>query len=423
MSEYTSTREGFQRAMEWSLIGQPEDTKQYVEATTVPTFYQVMNGQRIAYDDYVKGIVQWRTGGTLHEAVINGYDDIVKLFLNNGDILDEINTGDYYERTALQWAVENERVVVTELLINKGASAFAPNITTTAALERVRGGCHKDIMNHMCKELKDKSNNKTSEALIWAVENNEFDVAIQLVHCTMWRHRGDESDVGSPILSWGTLLQYAVEARDRDLEQQVLSRKMLLNATDGPDRMSPLAYAARGGLDAVVQLLLRQESIIVDILDKWEQTPLIHAAIKGQEAILSQLIDKGADINTIDREFNTPLMYAVETGHEGVVQQLLSYDHIDVDVRNITDCTALMKAAGRGNEEVVKQLLHKRARVEQRDVDQAHAHGHKNVEELLEGQLKLQPHSTPQLELKQIRDQMEQLERVHLRRSRMLEAA
>ncbi|KAK7983498.1 SEP domain-containing protein [Apiospora arundinis] len=86
MSEYTSTREGFQRAMEWSLTGRPEDTKQYVEATTVPTFYQVMNGQRIAYDDYVKGIVQWR-------GKVTDYKPIVHEFLRDADQLAARMTG------------------------------------------------------------------------------------------------------------------------------------------------------------------------------------------------------------------------------------------------------------------------------------------------------------------------------------------
>ena len=60
MSEYTSTRHGFERAMEWSLTGPPKDAKLYAESTAVPTFYHVMNGQHIAYDAYVEGIATWR---------------------------------------------------------------------------------------------------------------------------------------------------------------------------------------------------------------------------------------------------------------------------------------------------------------------------------------------------------------------------
>ena len=60
MSEYTSTREGFQRAMKWSLTGPPEEAVKYAEATVIPTFYQVNNGKRIPYDDYVKHIAELR---------------------------------------------------------------------------------------------------------------------------------------------------------------------------------------------------------------------------------------------------------------------------------------------------------------------------------------------------------------------------
>jgi hypothetical protein len=60
MSEYTATKPGFQKAMEWSLTGPPAETKAYVEATVLPTFCHVMNGERLEYDAYVKGIEEWR---------------------------------------------------------------------------------------------------------------------------------------------------------------------------------------------------------------------------------------------------------------------------------------------------------------------------------------------------------------------------
>ncbi|KAF2490249.1 hypothetical protein BU16DRAFT_530781 [Lophium mytilinum] len=86
MSEYTSTREGFQRAMKWSLTGPPEEAKLYAEGTATPTFYQVMNGQRIEYDDYVKGITEWR-------AKISAYEPMVDEFLRDGDQLAARMTG------------------------------------------------------------------------------------------------------------------------------------------------------------------------------------------------------------------------------------------------------------------------------------------------------------------------------------------
>ncbi|PQE22393.1 mitochondrial substrate carrier protein [Rutstroemia sp. NJR-2017a WRK4] len=80
MSEFTSTLEGFQRAMEWSLTGPPEDSKLYAEATSLPTFYHIMNGQRSSYDDFIKGIVEWR-------GKISEYKPVVHEFLRDGDQL------------------------------------------------------------------------------------------------------------------------------------------------------------------------------------------------------------------------------------------------------------------------------------------------------------------------------------------------
>ncbi|TEY84200.1 hypothetical protein BOTCAL_0019g00240 [Botryotinia calthae] len=60
MAEYTSTIEGFQRAMEWSLTGPSAGVKMYAEATALPTFYHVMNGRKSDVENFVKGIEEWR---------------------------------------------------------------------------------------------------------------------------------------------------------------------------------------------------------------------------------------------------------------------------------------------------------------------------------------------------------------------------
>lgn len=70
MSEYTSTKDGFQRAMKWSLTGPPEESKLYAEATATSTFYHVMNGQRLSYDVYVKGIEDWRVKISNYEPLL-----------------------------------------------------------------------------------------------------------------------------------------------------------------------------------------------------------------------------------------------------------------------------------------------------------------------------------------------------------------
>lgn len=70
MSEYSSTKEGFQRAMEWSLTGNAEDAKSYAASTTLPSFYHVMNGKRLEHDEYVSHIVEWRGKVTEYKPVV-----------------------------------------------------------------------------------------------------------------------------------------------------------------------------------------------------------------------------------------------------------------------------------------------------------------------------------------------------------------
>lgn len=70
MSEYTSTLEGYQRAMKWSLIGSPEDAKVFAETTVTPDFCQIMNGQKLPYDVYVKGLVEWRAKVTDYKPTV-----------------------------------------------------------------------------------------------------------------------------------------------------------------------------------------------------------------------------------------------------------------------------------------------------------------------------------------------------------------
>ncbi|KAI1140228.1 hypothetical protein F5Y05DRAFT_377596 [Hypoxylon sp. FL0543] len=80
MSEFTSTREGFQRGMEQSLKGNPEDARAYAESTILPSFHHIMNGKRVDYDTYVNGMVEWRSK-------VNEYKPVVHEFLRDGDQL------------------------------------------------------------------------------------------------------------------------------------------------------------------------------------------------------------------------------------------------------------------------------------------------------------------------------------------------
>lgn len=76
MSEYTSNREGYERAMIWSLTGPPEESSIYCAALFTPTFVNVNNGQRIEYAAHLKGIETWRAKISDYEAKVYVYTTV-----------------------------------------------------------------------------------------------------------------------------------------------------------------------------------------------------------------------------------------------------------------------------------------------------------------------------------------------------------
>ncbi len=80
------------------------------------------------------------------------------------------------------------------------------------------------------------------------------------------------------------------------------------------------------------------------------------------------LVDKGADINAVDKCGWTPLIFAASQGHQDVLRRLLDKG-ADINARAITGRTALMAAAQLASYDGVKQLSDRGADVNARTAD------------------------------------------------------
>jgi hypothetical protein len=85
-----------------------------------------------------------------------------------------------------------------------------------------------------------------------------------------------------------------------------------------------LSFAAGGGHDDIVRLLLEKGAEIEVKDGKYSYALLSWAARNGHEAVVKLLLEKGAEIEAEDDESGkTSLQWAAGNGHEAIVKLLL----------------------------------------------------------------------------------------------------
>lgn len=75
----------------------------------------------------------------------------------------------------------------------------------------------------------------------------------------------------------------------------------------------------------VVQNYIKRKRPIIDITNKKKRTPLHHAAIHGNVAVVTVLLKQGAAMDKHDGIGCTALHHAAQQGHEDVVRLLLRH--------------------------------------------------------------------------------------------------
>lgn len=156
---------------------------------------------------------------------------------------------------------------------------------------------------------------------------------------------------------------------------------------------SALMTACCNGHHQIAQLLIEHKADVNFEQDKF--TTLMaacYASNKNEEDLLicaKYLIEKGAKVNTRDRNLMSPLMYASRQGYSKMVK-LLCEKSANVDQQEARGWTALCFASWKGYVHVVKVLLshgadaHMATLDGQKACDLAFSQGYKMLSELLE---------------------------------------
>ncbi len=144
----------------------------------------------------------------------------------------------------------------------------------------------------------------------------------------------------------------AVKSDNAAAVRELLRRGFDPNTRD-PQSQTGLLLALQEPSPKVAQVLIEAPQTDVEARNAKDESPLMMAALKGQQEFVAKLIARDADIN---KPGWAPLHYAATTGQVAIMRVLLE-KHAFIDAQSPNGTTPLMMAAMYGTTEAVKLLL------------------------------------------------------------------
>jgi len=307
--------------------------------------------------------------------------DVVKYLVSKGVNI-EIRTTDNSDKSALNYAAENNQYEVAEYLIKKGADVkpFALTIGSVDLLSEAAINGNVKMIKLILDNGYPISNNAIWTAILSARENrltvmkyfleSGLDINFESSDGTLLDYAWDADSVkylldkGAKVNgknSEGAPLRNAVEAGNSKVVEYLIKKGANVNAVKisqdgekaGLKLESALMIAVRRGYFDIVKLLVENGA---DLEQQYESanydTAIITASIYGRD-ILEYLIKKGANINYQNSKGETALMNAARKGWIDNVKVLMKYG-TDKELKDKEGHTALYFAKQYKHKEIIE---------------------------------------------------------------------
>jgi serine/threonine-protein phosphatase 6 regulatory ankyrin repeat subunit B len=285
-------------------------------------------------------------------ASIKGHERVVYELLRKKA---DVNVKNMTKGDALIYAVLSKRVTVVGILLKHGAKVNNKYDDEQSALMMALHDGSSDIAKLLIAHQADVNavDEKQMTALMIACEKGNADLVEALLKAG--------ADINKKSKYGDTALSKAIAAKN------VRIVRILVKNSGNFDRREALFSAVIAGDQEIVKLLLTQD-MDVNMRGFASGTALMLAA-DGDIALVKFLVERGADVNIKDDDGETALMKAVKSFKESNLSCITHFiDHgADLDAVSKKGETALILAVKRGNADMVKILVEKRAAVSLKD--------------------------------------------------------
>ena len=119
---------------------------------------------------------------------------------------------------------------------------------------------------------------------------------------------------------------------------------------------NPACLAARCGKPETLAAVLDSRANLLETPDEFGHTPLQEAARRGSAEMVAELLKRGAKADVVSKKGETPLMCAALSGNEAVVRALLQAAPGTKDAKDAAGRTAAWYAEQSGNAAAVKAV-------------------------------------------------------------------